>query len=103
MSSLSFITAHQQQQHYIGPSSSVAVHHLNTARRCGDTLLHHQWNKRQTSSLRQSLILNLSLQQEDEENNNILSSQFLPPKALHWSIAASAAAAISYADRGALD
>lgn len=85
----------------------MVVHHLNTARRCGHTAyspLHHQWNKRQTtSSLCKSLVLNLSLQQEDEENNNILSSQFLPPKALHWSIAASAAAAISYADRGALD
>ena len=101
---LSFITAHHhQQQHCIGPSSSVVVHHLNTARRCGDTLLHNRYNKRQTtSSLRQPLVLTLSLRPDENTNDVILSNQLLPPKALRWSIAASAAAAISYADRGAL-
>lgn len=100
MSTLSFITAHQQQ-HYIGPSSSVVVRHLNTARRCGDTLLHNnRYNKRQTTSLRQQLQLCLSLR-PDENTNDVISNQLLPPKALRWSIAASAAAAISYADRGA--
>lgn len=84
MSTLSFITAHQQQ-HYIGPSSSVVVHHLiNTARRCGEAL---------------QLCLSL---RPDENTNDIISNQLLPPKALNWSVAASAAAAISYADRGAL-
>ena len=120
MSTLSFITAHQQQ-HYIGPSSSVVVHHLNTARRCGDTLLHNnRYNKRQTTSLCKPLVLNLSLRPDentnalrqplqlclslrpDENTNDVISNQLLPPKALRWSIAASAAAAISYADRGAL-
>jgi len=102
MSMLSFITAHQQQHYCIDPSSSVVVHHLNTARRCGDTLLHHRYNKRQTTSLRQPLQLCLSLQPEDENTNDVISNQLLPPKALRWSIAASTAAAISYADRGAL-
>jgi hypothetical protein len=101
MSTLSFITAHQQQHYCIDPSSSVVVHHLNTARRCGDTLLHHRYNKRQTTSLRQPLQLCLSLR-PDENTNDVISNQLLPPKALRWSIAASAAAAISYADRGAL-
>ncbi len=102
MSTLSFI-AHQQQ-HYIGPSSSVVVvHHLNAARRCGDTLLHQRYNRLQTtSSLCKSLVLNLSLRPDENTNDVILSNQLLPPKALRWSIAASAAAAISYADRGAL-